>query len=593
MYVVSDCIFTPDSGAGYALLTVPGVYGIERFVSIENATRNDVLYSATGDHIGAIEVSDDGVETTVRVYGGEQTSQANDKIRVLVYDPTPTGSGPTSNVSVTNWPASQNINGNVTVSNEIEIANDAGNPVPVSGTVDVGNFPATQTVAGTVDVGNFPAVQDVQVTNFPATQEVTQGTTPWAVSGLVTANSQIQSFPETGVDAFGRLKVSNPYTLFDSSNRYGVSPDWNTDIQGGGAYIFDTNGGYVSLTLGGNGVEHVIRETKRVFSYQPGKSLLVMQTFTFGPPNTNVRQRVGYYGEENGYYVELGDTDADLSFVERSSVTGSTVNTLVPQTSWNVDPMNGTGPSGITIDTTRAQILWMDIEWLGVGTVRMGFVINGVFYTCHKFHHANDVYRPYITTACLPLRYELRHIDPTVTVSSSLEQICSTVISEGGYVLTGSQRSVSTPITSPYQLATAGTYYPVITARLKANKLDAISLITGLSLLGAGNNETYAWRVVSGSTTTGGTWDTVGATSSVEYNLSGTSVAGGTVLASGFTNASNQGSPIIDILKGSLFANQFERNSFSVTATEMSLQVAPANNTQEIFASINWEEVTS
>jgi hypothetical protein len=593
MYVVSDYTFTPDTGAGYEELVVAGVYGIERFVSIENATRNDVLYSAVEGHIGSIVVADDGVETTVRIYGGEKTSEAGDKIRILIYDPTPTSSGPTSNVTVTNWPTSQNINGAVTVTNEIEIANDAGNPVPVTGTVDVNNFPATQTVDGTVSVDNFPALQDVQVTNFPATQEVTQGTTPWAVSGLVTTETQVQSFPETGVDAFGRLKVSNPYTLFDSSNRYAVNPDWNTDIEGGGAYIFNTNGGYVTLTLGGNGVEHVIRETKRVFSYQPGKSLLVMNTFTFGPPNPFVRQRVGYYGEENGYYVELGDTAADLSFVERSSVSGPTTNTPVPQAAWNVDPMDGTGPSGITLDTTRAQILWMDIEWLGVGTVRMGFVIDGVFYTCHKFHHANDVYVPYIATACLPIRYELRHIDPSVVVSSSLTQICSTVISEGGYVLTGAQKSVSTPITAPYQLTTAGTYYPVITARLKGSRLDAISLITGLSLLGAGNNETYAWRVVSGSTTTGGTWDTPSATSSVEYNLTGATVNGGTVIASGFTNASNQGSPIIDILKGSIFANQFERNSFSVTPTEISLQVAPANNTQEIFASINWEEVTS
>ena len=587
MYVVSDYTFTPDTGAGYEELVVAGVYEIERFVSIENATRNDVLYSATGEHIGSIVVTDDGLETTVRIYGGEKTSEAGDKIRILIYDPTPTGSGPTSNVAVTNWPASQNVNGVVTVGNEIEIANDAGNPVPVSGTVDIGNFPATQTVDGTVDIGNFPAVQDVQVTNFPATQEVTQGTTPWVVSGNVNTQTAVGSFPATSTDAFGRLRISQPYTLFDSSTRYTANGKWSTQTLLGGTASFNADQGLMDLTVTNAANSLVRRETTKVFAYQPGKSLLLYTTFVMSG-ETGLRQSVGYYNEDNGYYISK-ETDNSVYLVERSSVSTPGADDPIPQANWNVDPFNGTGPSGITLDFTKAQILWIDMEWLGVGTVRTGFVVDGQLLPAHYFQHANIVDSTYITTATLPFRYEIENLSSAA--GGTLKQICSTAISEGGYTLTGEQHSVSTPITAAYALATAGTYYPVAALRLKATRLDAISIVTGLTLLGEGNNETYAWRLVGRGTVTGGTWDTPSATTPVEYNLTGTSSSGGTVLASGFTNASNQGSPIIDVLKGSLFTNQLERNPFTATPFEVVLEVAPANNTQGIFASVSWEDV--
>ena len=587
MYVVSDYTFTPDTGSGYEELVISGVYEIERFVSIENATRNDVLYSATGEHIGSIVVTDDGLETTVRIYGGEKTSQASDKIRILIYDPTPTSSGPTSNVTVTNWPASQNVNGTVSVSNEIEIANDVGNPVPVTGTVDVGNFPATQTVDGTVNVGNFPAVQDVQVTNFPATQEVTQGTSPWVVSGTVNAQSTLQAFPTTSTDAFGRLRISQPYTLFDSSTRYSANSKWSTQTLLGGAASFNADQGLIDLTVPAANGSLVRRETTKVFAYQPGKSLLLYTTFVMSG-EVGVRQSVGYYNDDNGYYVSK-DEAGIVTIVERSKVSGSITENAIPQTSWNVDPFDGTGPSGVTLDFTKAQILWIDMEWLGVGTVRTGFVVDGQLLPAQYFQHANIFDSTYITTATLPFRYEIENISSAV--GGTLKQICSTAISEGGYTLSGEQHSVSTPITSAYALATSGTYYPVAALRLKSNRLDAISIVTGLTLLGEGNNETYAWRLVGRATVTGGTWDTPSATTPVEYNLTGTSSSGGTVLASGFTNASNQGSPIIDILKGSLFTNQLERNPFTATPFEVVLEVAPANNTQGIFASVSWEDV--
>jgi|688.fasta_scaffold01909_19 hypothetical protein len=392
-------------------------------------------------------------------------------------------------------------------------------------------------------------------------------------------------------DAFGRLRVSNPLTLFDSSHRYKDNGLWATSTASGGAAVFSPNEGLVNLNVTATSGSEVIRETYKVFSYQPGKSLLVFNTFVMAPAQVNLRQRVGYFGTQNGIYIQL--KDSILSFVERSLVTGIVTESIVNQSAWNVDKMDGTGPSGITLDITKAQILFMDIEWLGEGTVRLGFVIDGNFILCHRFNHANLITSTYITTASLPLRYEITNQGNTA-LPSTLKQVCSTVISEGGYELRGAQQAVGTPITTPKTFAVAGTYYPMLGIRLKTTTLDAIVITTAISLLGLGNGKNYAWRVVQSAVTTGGSWVSAGVDSAVEYNLTGTSATGGRILAQGYVNSSNQGSPSINILKEALFATQLERNSFTGTAFELVIEMAidATGGTLGAYVSLDWEEIS-
>ena len=390
------------------------------------------------------------------------------------------------------------------------------------------------------------------------------------------------------IDAFGRLRVSTPFTLFDSSHRYADNSLWSSALTTSGTATFNANQGLVDLAVTAASGSEVIRETTKVFSYQPGKSLLVLSTFVMSAAKTNLRQRVGYFGAANGYYLEQNGTT--VNFVERTSVSGSLVNTPVAQASWNVDPMNGTGPSGITLDLTKAQILFMDLEWLGVGTVRMGFVIDGNFYVCHKFHHANIIASTYITTASLPLRYEITNTGAT-SGASTLKQICSTVLSEGGYELRGSQQAIGTPITSPRTLTTAGTFYPIVSIRLKSTRLDAVALATAVSLIG-NTAANYNWQVVASGTTTGGTWVSAGTNSSVEYNLTGSSFTGGRILASGFFTATASTSVSVDILRAALFNNQLERDGLTGTPYEFTVILAAGTNNETAFASMDWEEIT-
>ena len=207
-----------------------------------------------------------------------------------------------------------------------------------------------------------------------------------------------------GRDAFGRLRISEPFTLFDSSFRFGDNTfNWSTYQTSGDAVVSHlANESSMSLYLGTTADEEIIRETKTVFQYQPGKSLLILNTFVMAAAKANLRQRVGYFGANNGFYFEQNGTDYNI--VRRSYSNGSIDNTAIAQADWNVDPLDGTGPSKITADFSKSQIFWMDVEWLGVGSVRTGFVINGQFIICHIFHHANIADKVYMTTATLPLR---------------------------------------------------------------------------------------------------------------------------------------------------------------------------------------------
>ena len=422
---------------------------------------------------------------------------------------------------------------------------------------------------------------------------------PWQwrmLKGLDAINNSINTttgtYGPTSFDAFGRLRTSSPFTLFDSSHRFDDNDLWSSLTATGGTAVFNTDQGLVDLNVTAASGSSVTRETIKVFAYQPGKSLLILNTFVMAPSKSGLTQRVGYYGKDNGYYLE--QAGSTISFVERSFVTGSLVNTPVVQASWNGDRLDGTGPSGITLDLSKAQIYWMDLEWLGVGSVRMGFVINGEFIVCHTFNHANIITSTYITTASLPIRYEIFNTDDT-SGESTLKQICSTVISEGGYELRGKQQSIGTSITAPMTFAVAGTYYPVVGIRLKTTRLDAIVIATAISLIGLGNGKNYQWRVVNDNVAiSGGSWLSAGGDSAVEYNITGTSATGGRILASGYVNSSNQGSPSINILKEALFSNQLERNGLTGVPYELVIEMAidVTGGLSGAYASIDWEEIS-
>lgn len=390
-------------------------------------------------------------------------------------------------------------------------------------------------------------------------------------------------------DAFGRLRVGLPYTLYDSFHRYQDNGKSSIYTAGSGTCTHDANASAIISTVSTASGDKVYRESTRVFAYQPGKSLQIMTTFVMAPGKTNLRQRAGYFDINNGVYLQLNGTQ--LSLVLRSSSSGSLVETVVNQADWNTDTLDGAGSSTRVLDITKAQIFWTDIEWLGVGSVRCGFVIDGRFILAHQFNHANVIDNTYMGTACLPLRLEIENTGITAS-ASTFRQICSTVISEGGYELRGRPRSVGHTVASPYVMTTPGTVYPLLSLRLKTGRPGAIVIPRNFSFaVQAAAN--FRWILVNGNaTSSGGTWIDAGAAdSSVEYNLTATSYTGGTILEMGYVMASNQSS-ISPSLQNYPFFIQLERNTFTNTMYEFILAAVSDGNNQKVNASVNWEEIT-
>jgi hypothetical protein len=383
-------------------------------------------------------------------------------------------------------------------------------------------------------------------------------------------------------DAFGRLRVSNPKTLLDSSNIYRENQVFDTYTINGGSSTYDSNTSTVSMTISGSTGGTVVSQTKQVYIYQPGKSLLILSTFLMNTPTTGLTQRVGYFGEDtygsngNGIYLESNGTTLSLNIKKQGVVTETAT-----QSQWNSNQLL---IGNIILDITKVQIFWIDIEWLGVGSVRCGFIINGQYILCHTFHHTNIITSTYIRTACLPVRYE---IIGTNGVTGTLKRICSTVISEGGFepvtasrhaILNGRQYNVVTGLV------------PLVSIRLKSTRLGAIVIPSQTAVLIDSNINTYYTIVVNGTISGGGggSWVDYSAYSSVQINTTystGDSISGGTELNSGLVN--QQGGSSV-LANASDFNTQIGKTILGVSDV-VTLCIYISGSTK-VYAMLGWYE---
>jgi hypothetical protein len=333
-------------------------------------------------------------------------------------------------------------------------------------------------------------------------------------------NNNVTLAPTPQLDAFGRLRVSQPETLFDSQQRFGLDRAFVSNVASGGSVSYVPTQSSANITVTNTVGSFAARESRYVFMYQPGKSQLTMMTLVMAPQSSgNLRQRVGYFGSDNGYYLELSD---QLYFVERSNSLGTVTNTPVAQSAWNMDKLNGTGASGITLDMTKSQILFFDLEWLGVGNVRAGFILNGQYVVAHTFQHANIVPYAYITTASLPIRYEIQTVGASAPATSNLNQICCTVASEAGF---GEPLSYFANLATFTSLTVgSAAWVPLISIQLQQSRLDAISVVQQVEfvLTTADTVQWALWSNVAPSALTGASFSTPPNSGSVQIDKSAT-----------------------------------------------------------------------
>jgi hypothetical protein len=431
---------------------------------------------------------------------------------------------------------------------------------------------------------------DVLATIFEGTS--TLGGNPVLDSSSIVG---VRATDSPSIDAFGRWRVSSPYTIFDSKNIYDdadIADNTeqqplqfdNAETSGSGtstAYMPNKAAQSISVSASTAGTR--VRQTKRRFNYQPGKSLLLFLTFLLGNGAAGITKREGYFDENNGIFLEQAGTS--VKFVRRTNTSGTPTDNSVSQANWNIDTMDGGGASGINLDWSKTQIMIMDMEWLGVGRVRCGFVVGGNIYYAHEFLNANVLDVVYMSTPNLPVRSEISNSG--AGGAATMHQICSTVISEGGFEDNGIVFSDSNNNTH-VEANVAGTFYACIGMKLKPTHLAATIKILSANIFSPTVNDNFQWKLLL-NPSIGGVFTYANIANSAVMTAKGATantVTGGTLINSGY---GAQQTSISTALLNSLNLG----SNIDGTSDTIVLAVSPIGSASnlDIYSSITWREL--
>lgn len=472
----------------------------------------------------------------------------------------------------------------------------SGNSLPV--TVESGNVTVFQGTSPWVVTGNSNVAItsgnvgiNGNIAGITANVTIVDGGGSITVDGTVNANitggNVTTTITGTNLDAFSRLRVSNPVTLFDSQNMYINGGQFSNVTATGGTYTYVSNESSHNMAVTAANGSSVITQSRFTQAYQPGKSLLFMGSFCFADRAVGCRQRVGYFTDKNGVYFEADGED--LYLVIRSSSTGVVVEERIAQTSWNGDTLktgSSPNPSGINLNPELTQIFWCDIEWLGVGNVRAGFVINGQFIVCHTFQHANQTGNTmvYMTSATLNPRYEITNTANTAG-SRTMKQICSTVISEGGFSPSTKVQYVTNNTTTT-RIGTANTLTALASIRLNPAYPDAVVLPSqiGILLLDVRYGE---FQLVQNANIGSVTWSNV-TNSVVQVVKTGNVITDGNVVYQGLSSSRDEVSIGEEVAKRLQLARDVNGNPETLT-----LCVAYTQTNADVLYKFGWQELTN
>jgi hypothetical protein len=346
--------------------------------------------------------------------------------------------------------------------------------------------------------------------------------------------------------------------------------------------------GMVELTVGPNVGDKVYRQTKRVQRYIPGRQGEVSMTMIFGTPTTGIRRRFGLFDDLNGFFFEDSGDGTYRCVLRRNSALGVIDEESFTRDEWNVDKLDGTGPSGITADPTAIQHMSIEYEWYGAGMIEWNFIIDNNKFPIHRIFHANRHPHTWAAKAALPVRIELENIGGTAG-THTFYQGSHSFSTEGTTELLGRQNSISSPITGR-TLSTANTFYPLVAIRLKSTALDSVVIPDEFSAATLDNTDIFI-RVIELPTVTGGTWVSFGSESAVEYNLTATGFTGGSVLSTTFVNGTGQGNAYTFPERS---ITQLLRNTTTTlgdTSGNFLIAVASVGSNKAGFASLGWIEV--
>lgn len=391
----------------------------------------------------------------------------------------------------------------------------------------------------------------------------------------------------SGIDhtSSNRLKVSQKQVSFYNTSLYDLGTDvWDYSTTLSATAIHDTNKQACVLTSSSTTNSEVIRQTKRVMNYVPGRPVEFSLAFQVQQA-TGARTRVGVFDTMNGIYFEKDENNVFWCVV-RSSGTGSVVENRVSRDNWNGDKLDGTGPSGITVPPGKIQMIKFEYEWYGAGSVHISFIIDDHKHTVHTFHTANIDTQSWAATPFFPARMEIKNI--SATTESYLTLYSTSFAMEATSTIIGVPKITGIPLPGK-NLATAFTYEPTISIRLKSDQLNAVAFLEEVQGFTT-DNSFLTFRIIKNATLSNGgtlTWNDFMTTgSSVQVNTDATSFTGGEVIALGVVPLN--GRPYM--LDGNTGVFQIGRTNMGTVSDVFTLALSPAKNNVTALGTLRWRE---
>lgn len=433
-------------------------------------------------------------------------------------------------------------------------------------------------------------------------QKYTNTGIPIEMVSLCDSTGYPVSLSSSNFDAANRIRTSNVESVGDYNHLYPTNGQFYSIVSGTGSTItFNPNKSCINLYSGTGTTSSAVYQTQSYHHYITGKSHLIYTTFQFGTGNTTSVQRIGYFDNLNGIYLQQKGTE--ISLVVRDNTLGYVQETSVPQSQWNIDKCDGTGKSELNLNLSKCQLFWINFLWLGVGVIRCGFNYNGNFIAVHDFYHANISDGVYIQSPTLPIRIESRNL--STSAGSSIQFICGSVMSEGGYNNAGYDWSI---VGSSYINLVPGQEKPILAIRNKnsffgkPNRITTI--INNYEVISTSSNVQYKMiKIPYSSYISGGSWVSVHENSGVEYNETMTSYTDGSCISSGFATASiigqgtgnqNPTATAAQQLSSGNTKKNFITQNFDSTDSQAYLLVAKnldTVNSTNVIASISFREV--
>jgi len=396
----------------------------------------------------------------------------------------------------------------------------------------------------------------------------------------------------SSIDSKGRLKVQTQQTIFFNTFQYGKETDvWDESAVNGASAVFDTSFSQIRMEVTNQLGSKVIRQTRNVQRYTPGRTQSVAFAIRLDTPTTGIRRRFGMFDGNDGFFFEdCGTVDPDTGEPQYACVIinsdGATPTVeRIYRKDWNGDKLDGNGPSGFTANPQAQQLVMMDYEWYGAGQVSFMFVMNGLPRVIHTFNHGNRLQSPWAKTPFLPIRLEIENLTGAAG-THYLWQGSNSILAEGSVEKLGIAESILTPLTG-INMPLSNTFYPVVSIRIKSTALTGIVIPTYFQAGTVDNTDIY-FKLIRNATVNG-TWvDHPDPNAFTQYNYTSTgAITDGVELSAGIITAGG-GAAQIRVDTDTVY--QIGRSNLGTVSDNLTLAIAAKNANKNAVATMTWIE---